>query len=66
MARRKQKRRDFEVAEQLGWVNEGRTKSGHYRLRHPVSGQVYIVAGTGGRGRGTANAVSALRRMTPA
>ncbi|QUD15874.1 hypothetical protein [Nocardia phage KYD2] len=56
----------FETAERLGWIVDGKTRSGHWRLKHPPTGQIYILAGTGGRGRGTANAVSALRRMTPA
>lgn len=66
MSQRKMKRHDIQEAEKLGWEVAGKTRNGHIRLRHPVTGAVYILSGTGGRGRGMANAVSALRRMTPA
>lgn len=46
----------------LGWVVIGRTKAGHYKLRH-VSGATYFMSYSPSDYRSIKNAVAGMRRI---
>lgn len=54
------------IAEPLGFVFDGATKTGHWKWRHQATGQFVTVGGTKAAPRALKNNISQFRRIAAA